>query len=38
MSEIFEITLDDLIKDTEPNIDKNNNFFLSNNDYTFAHY
>ena len=24
MSEIFEITLDDLIKDTEPNIDKNN--------------
>ena len=29
MSEIFEITLDDLIKDTEPNIDKNNNFFLS---------
>ena len=28
MSEIFEITLDDLIKDTEPNID-NNNFFLS---------
>ena len=26
MSEIFEITLDDLIKDTEPNIDKNNNF------------
>lgn len=29
MSEIFEITLGDLIKDTEPNIDKNNNFFLS---------
>ena len=29
MSEIFEITLDDLIKDTELNIDKNNNFFLS---------
>jgi len=24
MSEIFEITLDDLIKDTEPDIDKNN--------------
>lgn len=24
MSEIFEITLDDLIKDTEPNINKNN--------------
>ena len=24
MSEIFEITLDDLMKDTEPNIDKNN--------------
>ena len=24
MSEIFAITLDDLIKDTEPNIDKNN--------------
>ena len=24
MSEIFEITLDDWIKDTEPNIDKNN--------------
>lgn len=29
MSEIFENTLDDLIKDTEPNIGKNNNFFLS---------
>ena len=28
MSEIFEITLDDLIKDTEPNIDKNNNLIL----------
>ena len=27
MSEILEITLDDLIKDTEPNIDKNNNLF-----------
>ena len=24
MSEIFEITLDDLIKDTEPNIDNTN--------------
>ena len=28
MSEIFEITLDDLIKDTEPNIDKNNNYLI----------
>ena len=24
----LKITLDDLIKDTEPNIDKNNNFFF----------